>query len=78
MFIIRRSKLHYTASGIITPIGAKMEFIKPPATVILTSFEELPHPCEAIIKFPMGNYLPFYPSVYFYARQRREKRNASS
>jgi len=55
-----------------------MEFIKPPATLILTSFEELPHPCEAIIKFPMGIFLPFYPSVCFYAKQRREKHNTSS
>ena len=26
MFIIRRSKLHYTASGIITPIGGRLVY----------------------------------------------------
>jgi len=29
VLIIRRSKLHYTASGIITPIGRVMQFLPP-------------------------------------------------
>jgi len=34
MLIIRRSKLHYTASGIITPIGGRLVH-RPPIGVMI-------------------------------------------
>jgi len=44
VFIIRRSKLHYTASGIITPIGVMI-----PITIQCTYNITLKRICETIV-----------------------------
>ena len=56
VLVIRRSKLHYTASGIITPIGGRLVH----ETVSKTSKHS---GCRILTAFPLQQWLNYRASV---------------